>query len=475
MRYEFIACSIIGFILEILCYFFWPTGLWGLVVLLPLFVAGVYDIFQKKHTLLKNYPLLGRLRYWMEELRPKIYQYFIESDIDGAPINRIHRSVVYQRAKRALSTSPFGTQVNVYESGYEWINHSMNPVDHHEIEKKLRVKIGGFAHNTGEGSLSPFHLKHGGDLIWQIGTGYFGCRTKEGKFCAEKFKEKATLEQVKMIEIKISQGAKPGHGGILPARKNTPEIAEIRGVEPHIDILSPPMHTAFSNARELLQFIDQLRQLSGGKPIGFKLCFGRLPEFKEICQLMLETGIRPDFITVDGGEGGTGAAPIEFADSIGTPLKEGLTIVHDLLVAYDLKNEIKIIASGRVITGFDLVKNLALGADLCNSARAMMLALGCIQALLCNTNKCPAGIATQDPMLQNGLDVTDKGQRVANFHDATIESVAEILGAAGIKDLALLERKHIYRRVGPADVRSFEDIYPYRQNPSLRNVNRKEG
>ncbi|VAV84543.1 Ferredoxin-dependent glutamate synthase, partial [hydrothermal vent metagenome] len=317
-----------------------------------------------------------------------------------------------------------------------------------------------FAHNTGEGGLSPYHLENGGDIIWQIGTAYFGCRTKDGQFCPDTFKIDAQREQVKMIEIKLSQGAKPGHGGVLPGIKNTEEIAKIRHVKPHVDVLSPPSHSAFTNPTEMLKLIQQLRLLSGGKPIGFKLCVGKKEEFIDICKAMITTGIKPDFITVDGGEGGTGAAPVEFTNSIGMPLREGLVFVHDTLVGYDLKEEIKIIASGKIFSGFHMIRAKALGADLCNSARAMLLSLGCIQARECNINTCPTGIATQNKSLSKGLVVNEKAQRVANFHEETIQSFLEMIAAAGLSSHDKIERKHVNRRVGMHSIAKYNEIFP---------------
>ena len=501
MRKEFIFGSIttivIIFALSIFHSAYWLNLLW---VAVPIITIGTMDLFSKSHTLVANYPLFGRFRYVMEELRPKIYQYFIESDTDGTPINRVNRSVVYQRAKKQLDTTPFGTQLNVYEPGYEWINHSMSPlpldlfnpddlrvtVGNESCEKPYSLsilnisamsygalsktaiealnwgaKVGNFAHNTGEGSISPFHEAHQGDLIWQIGTAYFGCRTPEGKFCPKSFKEKASKENVKMIEIKVSQGAKPGHGGILPAEKNTPEIAKIRQVPVHQTIFSPSFHTAFSNHTELLDFIQQLKELSGGKPIGFKLCVGNPDELNELCIEMKNKNIVPDFITVDGGEGGTGAAPPEFSNSIGMSLRDGLIFVNDYLMLHGLREKIKIIASGKIVTGFDIVKVLALGADSCYAARSMMLALGCIQALICNKNKCPTGVATQDPELYKGLDVESKHLRVANYHRGTLESVSEIIAAAGIKSLKDISRKDIWRRISFDEIKNYEDLFPY--------------
>jgi glutamate synthase domain-containing protein 2 len=485
--------------------YFWPPILWSLLLIVPLVLVGLVDVIQPGHTIRRNFPVLGRMRYWMEALRPKIYQYFIESDTDGTPFNRLNRNVIYRRAKKVNDTTPFGTQLNVYEVGYEWLNHSMTPLDSHGLNHDPRIlvggpdckqpysasiynisamsygslsqnaimalnggaKIGGFAHNTGEGGLSPYHLKPGGDIIWQIGTGYFGCRNQDGTFNYDLFAERAVLPNVKMIEIKLSQGAKPGHGGILPAKKVTEEIAKIRLVEMGKDVISPPYHTAFKTPVEMLNFIKQLRELSGGKPIGFKLCVGMKSQFLSICKAMVKTGISPDFITVDGGEGGTGAAPLEFSNSVGMPLRDALAFVHDALNGFALRRHIRIIASGKVATGFDIVKLLALGADMCNSARAMMLALGCIQALECNTNKCPTGVATQDKELQKGLVVDDKKYRIANFHDETVKSAVELMAAAGIKDPAHMHRAYIYRRVNAAEIKTYAETYPYILRGSL--------
>lgn len=473
---------------------------WYVIFVIVLFLTalGYFDMIQTKHSIMRIYPVVGRLRFFMEEMRPKIYQYFIESDIDGRPINRIDRSTVYQRAKKENDTMPFGTQLDVYSEGYEWLAHSMAPKNFHKMGHNLRVmvgnkdckqpysssilnisamsfgslsrnaveamnagaKLGDFAHNTGEGGLSEYHLKHGGDVIWQIGTGYFGCRAADGGFDPVQFEERATLPNVKMIEIKISQGAKPGHGGILPASKNTPEIAAARNIQPYTLVESPPSHSAFSTPIELIEFIKKLRELSGGKPVGFKLCIGHKSEFIGICKAMIETNTFPDFITVDGAEGGTGAAPQEFSNYVGAPLLDGLAFVVNILNGMDIKKHIKVFASGKVTSGFHIIRALAIGADACYSARAMMMAVGCIQALQCNTNKCPVGVATQDPQLTVGLVVEDKKTRVANFHNNTVKSVVELLGATGLDEVHNLNRSHIYRRISFSSMQTYEEIFP---------------
>lgn len=499
MRFKFTVASIVLFAATAAGAIFWSLHvLWSLILLVPLFIMGVVDMLQTHHAIRRNFPIIGRLRYFMEFVRPAIQQYFVESDLSGRPFNRRTRSLVYQRAKNVTETVPFGTQVDVYEEGYEWMTHSTYPLDYKKMNQHPRVRVGGadckkpydlsllnvsamsygslskqavlalntgakkggFAHNTGEGGVSPYHLQAGGDLIWQVGTGYFGCRADDGTFSAERFKKTVANPQIKMVEIKLSQGAKPGHGGILPAKKNTPEIAAIRGVQPFTDVLSPPFHTAFNSAEGLMKFIGQIRELSDGLPVGFKLCIGSEKEFYDICKAMLKTGILPDFITIDGGEGGTGAAPVEFSDALGMPLREGLSFAVDTLRGFGLKSKIRVIASGRVTSGFDIAKNLALGADACNSARAMMLALGCIQALECNTNKCPTGVATQDPKLAVGLDVGDKSERVYNFHHKTLHAFVELLAATGLAQPSDLQRRHIYRRISGSKVMRYDQLYP---------------
>jgi glutamate synthase domain-containing protein 2 len=506
MRNEFIAFSAISILVLFgLVYFVDIHWLWLSILVLPLNVAGWYDFLQSKHAITRNFPLFGRGRYWMEWLRPKIYQYFVESDIDGRPFNRSERSLIYQRAKKVTDTTPFGTQLNVYEEGYEWMNHSIAAKNFQTLVQDPRVtvggpdctqpytasiynvsamsfgslsinavlalnagaKIGGFAHNTGEGGLSDHHIAGGGDIIFQFGTGYFGCRDADGNFSIEEFAETVSHPNVKMIEMKLSQGAKPGHGGILPAAKNTPEIAKIRKVKPYTEVLSPPYHKAFSTPIEMLQLIGKLRVASGGKPIGFKICIGHKSEFLALCKAMVITGIKPDFITVDGGEGGTGAAPLEFSNYVGMPFKEALAFVYDALVGFDLKKDIKIVASGKIVSGFHIFRAMALGADMCYSARAMMMALGCIQALECNLNICPTGVATQDPELVAGLVVEDKKVRVANFHKLTVHSFVELQGAAGLESPQQIKRSMINRRVSAIESKRFDQVYPYLKNGCL--------
>lgn len=503
-RRFFIALT--GFLLlTIALQYWWPKLIWLLVIVVPIALLGIYDIFQPHHSLRRNYPVSGRGRWFMEWLRPFIRQYLIESDTDGAPINRMFRSVVYQRAKGERDTVPFGTRVDTYHEGYEWIGHSLASIDSSEVDSNLCVSVGGpacrqpytssifnisamsfgalscnailalnrgaaeggFSHNTGEGGVGAYHLQHGGDLVWQIGTGYFGCRDSEANFCPDTFRKSALLPQVKMIEIKLSQGAKPGHGGILPADKNTPEIAAIRHVEPGTQVNSPPTHRSFNSPIGLLEFVEHLRQLSDGKPVGFKLCIGRKSEFVAICKAMIETGILPDFITVDGGEGGTGAAPLEYTNSVGMPLRDAIALVDDCLIGFDVRKHIRIIASGKVLTGFHIVKNIALGADICNSARGMMLALGCVQSLTCNSNHCPTGVATQNPKLYRGLVVSDKAKRVANFQRKTVHAAAELIASAGLRHTRELNRTHIYRRVSQEHVRRFDQIFPYLKHGAL--------
>lgn len=478
----------------------WVHLLW---LFAPIILLGFYDISQKKHTVLRIYPVIGHIRYLMESIRPEIQQYFVESDTNGMPISREFRSLVYQRAKGVLDTRPFGTLFDVYGDGYEWVHHSIAPSDANKVNTDVTfggtdckqpylasalnisamsygslsknavlalnfgAKEGGFAHNTGEGGLSPYHMKPGGDLIWQIGTGYFGCRDKDGNFNDLLFQEKANHDSVKMIEIKLSQGAKPGHGGILPAVKLTKEIAEIRHVPMGQDVLSPASHSAFDSPIGLLEFVKRLRELSNGKPIGFKLCIGHKREFISICKAMLETGIAPDFITVDGGEGGTGAAPVELTNSVGMPVKDALVFVNNMLIGTGLRDKIRLIASGKSLSAFHLLRLLALGADTVNSARAMMIALGCIQSRSCNTDKCPTGIATQDASRYNALDVNEKSKRVASYHHSTIHNLQELIAAMGLSDSTQLQAKHINRRVQGTKVSTYAELYPTITNQQM--------
>ncbi|CAN5337427.1 FMN-binding glutamate synthase family protein [soil metagenome] len=462
---------------------------------------GMLDVTQTKRSILRNYPLLAHFRFFFESIRPEIRQYFVEDDTEAKPFSRAQRSIVYQRAKQDLDKRPFGTQLDVYEAGYEWINHSIAPAK--LTTHDFRITIGGqraqpysasvfnisamsfgalsanairalnqgaakgkFMHDTGEGSISRYHLPEkpgevGGDLVWEIGSGYFGCRNSDGTFSAEKFAISANLPQVKMIELKLSQGAKPGHGGLLPGAKVTIEIAKARGVMVGVDCVSPPSHSAFNSPIGLLQFIDQLRTLSGGKPTGFKLAIGHPWEFFGIVKAMLQTGITPDFIVVDGGEGGTGAAPVEFTDHVGAPLQEALLLVHNTLVGTNLRDQIKIGASGKIVTAFDVARTIALGADWCNSARGFMFAIGCIQSLSCHTGKCPTGVSTQDPLRQRALVVPDKAQRVANFHLNTMKALAELLAATGLNHPSELRPHHIVRRVSANQVKLASTLMPY--------------
>jgi glutamate synthase domain-containing protein 2 len=461
-------------------------------------LLGLYDLMQRRHAVRRNYPIIGNLRWVLESIRPEIRQYLIEGDNEEAPFSRAQRSLVYARSKNEGSELAFGTLLNVYDDGYEFMAHSARPaapsdpatfrvsVGGSDCEKRYSAsifnisamsfgslsanailalnkgaKLGGFCHDTGEGSISRYHREHGGDLTWELGSGYFGCRTADGNFDPSSFHEKASSEQVKMIEIKLSQGAKPGHGGILPSAKVTDEIAAARGVPIGEDCISPSRHRAFSSPLELMSFITQLRTLSGGKPVGFKLCVGHPWEFMGIVKAMRETGVRPDFIVVDGAEGGTGASPLEFSNHIGVPLREGLLFVHNTLVGAGIREDIRIGAAGKVVSAFDIASLLALGADWTNAGRGFMFALGCIQSLTCNTNTCPTGVATQDPMRQRALVVEDKAQRVVNFHRNTLRALSEMIAAAGLDHPSQVRAHHLARRVGHAEVRLFSQLHVF--------------
>ncbi|HWG04488.1 MAG TPA: FMN-binding glutamate synthase family protein [Beijerinckiaceae bacterium] len=496
-RYVPLAASFVGiFVFAALVP--WLGKLATVLCLLCLLLSaiGIWDMIQTKHSLRRNYPILANIRFMLEEIRPEIRQYFLESDTDGVPYNRSKRAVAYQRAKGQLDKRPFGTQLDVYAEDFEWLTHSMAPVEVPSHDFRVTIggpqclqpysasllnisamsfgslsanairalnkgaKLGGFAHDTGEGSFSIHHREFGGDTIWEIASGYFGCRNPDGSFCAERFEAQARDPQIKMIEIKLSQGAKPGHGGVLPGAKVSPEIAAARGIPVGIDCISPASHPAFSTPVEMMQFIGELRRLSGGKPVGFKLCIGLPNEFMAICKAMQETGILADFIVIDGSEGGTGAAPLEFTDHLGTPLREGLAFAHNCLVGMGLREHVKLGAGGRIITAFDMARVLALGADWCNVARGFMFALGCVQSLSCHTDRCPTGVATQDPVRQKALIVPDKAERVRRFHDSTLAALAELIAAAGISHPGQLRRSRIMKRLSPIKVASFADVYP---------------
>ena len=467
-----------------------------LVIFGALTLLGIRDLTQKSHAVLRNYPISAHLRFLLEEIRPEMRQYFFESEKDGMPFSRDTRAVIYQRAKMVLDKRPFGTQEDVYREGYEWIHHSVAPKV--RAEQKFRITIGGpdckkpysasvfnisamsfgalspnavralnagakkggFAHDTGEGGVSPYHRENGGDIIWEIGSGYFGCRNRDGTFNPEEFSRVASEDQIKMVELKMSQGAKPGHGGVLPAAKVSHEISRIRGVSMGEDCISPAFHRAFSTPLEMMDFIGEMRRLSGGKPAGFKLCIGHPWEFLAICKAMLQTGFYPDFIVVDGKEGGTGAAPIEFMDRLGMPMRDGLVFVHNAITGIGARNRIKIGCSGKITNAFDIARAMALGADWCNSARGFMFALGCIQSLSCHTDRCPTGVTSQDPSRSRALYVPDKAQRVHNFHRSTLHALAELTAAAGLDHPNDFRPSHFCRRVSTHEVMTFAELYP---------------
>lgn len=506
---RYLALIVAGFVfaLSLMLAMLLNVGWWLVILSGALTAVGIADMTQTKRSLLRNYPILAHFRYLLESVRPEIRQYFLEEDTAPNPFSRNQRSLVYQRAKQAVDKRPFGTQMDVYQSDYEWINHSIMPakVGSHDFRITIGAdraqpysasifnisamsfgalsanairalnqgaEKGRFMHDTGEGSISRYHRPEndgeaGGDLVWEIGSGYFGCRTEHGSFSPEKFAINAALPQVKMIEVKLSQGAKPGHGGVLPGAKVSIEIANARGVPQGMDCISPSSHSAFDSPISLLQFIEQLRELSGGKPTGFKLAIGHPWEFFSIVKAMLKTGITPDFIVIDGGEGGTGAAPVEFTDHVGVPLQEALLLVHNTLVGAKLRDKVKIGASGKIVTAFDIVRTLALGADWCNSARGFMFALGCIQSQSCHTDRCPTGIATQDPMRQRALVVPDKAERVANFHQNTLKALAELIAAAGLNHPTELKPHHLVRRVSANQVKLASALLPYLESGQL--------
>jgi len=506
VRYTVFALCLIGLLLSLFTVVGFGQGGWLLPVFLALAALGIYDVLQTRRSILRNYPVIGHLRFVLEFVRPEMRQYFLESDTEATPFSRAQRSLVYQRAKGDSDKRPFGTQLDVHAEGYEWMNHSLAPtrIASHDfrvwiggtpdevasqpagagrctqpyhasvfnisamsfgalsanaiLALNAGAKRGNFAHDTGEGSISVHHRANGGDLIWEIGSGYFGCRNDDGSFNPERFAQNATDPQVKMIEIKLSQGAKPGHGGVLPGPKVTPEIAAARGVQVGVDCVSPAAHSAFSTPLEMMAFITRLRTLAGGKPVGFKLCIGHPWEWFAIVKAMRASGVTPDFIVVDGAEGGTGAAPLEFTDHVGSPLQEGLLLVHNTLRGAGLRNRIRIGCAGKVVSAFDIARMMALGADWCNSARGFMFALGCIQAQHCHTGHCPTGVTTQDPLRQQSLVVPDKAQRVYRFHNLTLHALQELVQAAGLRHPSDISAHHIVRRSTDQKVRSLAQL-----------------
>ena len=495
LRYATLACCVLVLLLSLFLLLVYGMG-WSLLLGAAGLVAlGVHDLLQTHHSILRNYPVIGHLRFVLEFVRPEIRQYFIESDNEAAPFSRSQRSLVYQRAKGESDKRPFGTQLDVQAPGFEWINHSVAPSQLATHDFRITIgpetaqpysasvfnisamsfgalsanailalnagaKRGSFAHDTGEGSISAYHRVHGGDLVWEIGSGYFGCRHADGSFDPEKFAHSARDPQVKLIEIKLSQGAKPGHGGVLPGPKVTPEIAAARGVPMGVDCVSPAAHSAFATPLEMMQFIVRLRELSGGKPTGFKLCIGHPWEWFAMVKAMLASGITPDFIVVDGSEGGTGAAPVEFTDHVGSPLQEGLLLVHNTLRGAGLRGRIRLGCAGKVVSAFDIARMMALGADWCNSARGFMFALGCIQAQSCHTGRCPTGVTTQDPVRQRSLVVPDKAVRVYNFHQQTLHALQELVQAAGLQHPSDITAHHIVRRGSDHRVSSLAQLMP---------------
>ncbi|ATO20284.1 FMN-binding glutamate synthase family protein [Acinetobacter sp. LoGeW2-3] len=494
-------------------YYFMPqtlvNTLWIITAVLS--VVGLYDVLQRRHSILRNYPIMGHFRFLFEEFRPEIRQYFIEADQDALPFSRMQRSLVYQRAKNENSDKPFGSIIDVYHHDYKFVTHSIIPcqpadpatfritIGNEQCKQpysasimnisamsfgsmsanairalNLGAKMGNFYHDTGEGSISPYHLENGGDLVWEIGSAYFGCRTLDGQFDPVKFVEKAKLPEVKMIEIKLSQGAKPGHGGILPKAKISEEIAEIRGVSRERDCVSPASHPAFGTPIEMMEFIQQLRELSGGKPVGFKLCLGQPWQFMSIVKAMLHTKILPDFIVVDGSEGGTGAAPIEMIDNIGVPLREGLLFVHNTLVGAGLRKHVKIGASGKIISAFDIASTLAIGADWVNSARGFMFAVGCIQAQSCHTNQCPVGVTTQDKSRQKALHVPTKAERVYNYHRNTLKGFSEMIASAGVCHPSDIKPHQLAQRINSHEIKNYAQLHFWMKENELLNCENRD-
>lgn len=502
-RYLAYAISLVMLLASVALSLRWSIWGWGVVVFGILSLLGTWDLLQTRSTLRRNYPLLAYFRYGLESVGPEIRQYFVQSDTEEVPFSRQQRALVYQRSKGVMDVMPFGSLKSAYEVDYEWINHSLAPAEVESHDFRLVIgpdtaqpysasvfnisamsfgalsanairalnegaRRGGFYHDTGEGSISPYHREKGGDLVWEIGSGYFGCRDEHGRFDEARFVENACTAQVRMIEVKLSQGAKPGHGGVLPAAKVSAEIARTRGVPMGQDCVSPAQHSAFSTPVGLLQFVARLRELSGSKPTGFKLAIGHPWEWFGIAKAMQETGILPDFIVVDGAEGGTGAAPAEFIDHVGVPMHEALLLIHNTLVGLELRDRIKIGAAGKITSAFDIAKTIALGADWCNAGRGFMFALGCIQSLSCHTSRCPTGIATQNPNRWRHLDAADKSVRVHLYHDNTLRALRDLLCAAGLTDPSQLGPEHILRRVSPVEIRSLASLYRYLEPGELR-------
>jgi glutamate synthase domain-containing protein 2 len=474
-----------------------PHYWWPLVLLLPIAAVGVWDVSQRTHTIMRLYPLSAHMRWFFEWLRPYMREYLLDSDHEGKPFSHAQRRLIYRRSKNIEGVKAFGSDVDVYEPGFEWINHSIQAVEEKPKDHRVMVggddcsqpysasvlnisamsfgslsgraiealnmgaKAGGFYHDTGEGAISRHHLAHGGDLVWEIGTGYFGCRTKEGRFDPHAFADKAAIEQVRMIEIKLSQGAKPGKGGILPGSKVSKVIAETRGVPIGKDVISPARHSAFSTPTEMMHWLAELRSMSNGKPVGFKLCIGHRWEFLALTKAMLATGIYPDFIVIDGAEGGTGAAPAELSNHVGTPLREGLIFAVNALVGTNMRSKIRIAAAGKIFDGHTLAASLSLGADWCNSARAFMFALGCVQTKKCDTDRCPTGVATQNALREAGLVVEDKGPRVHHFHHNTVVALSQYVAAAGLASPADLRPHHLRVRVNENEVHSADRVYDF--------------
>ena len=471
-----------------------PALRWGLLITLPLLGIAILDFFQDTHSLRRNYPLVSRIRWLFEDLRPFSHSYIVENDLEGRPFNRDERSLVYARAKGELDSHPMGTELDVYSDEYQWFGHSIVPNTKAPESWRLAIggpdckqpyssallnvsamsfgalsanaiealnkgaALGGFAHDTGEGGISRYHRAHGGDLIWEIGSGYFGCQDRNGHFDPARFADQAKNDQVKMVEVKLSQGAKPGHGGMLPGAKVTTEIAEARHVPIGQDCISPAAHATFSTPVGLLEWLAQLRELSGGKPVGFKLCVGQPHQVMAIGKAMLRTGIVPDFIVVDGAEGGTGAAPVELSDSVGMPLREGLLLMRNMLVGVGLKDRVKLGASGKIYSGAGMANAFAIGTDWCNAARAFMFSLGCIQAKRCHVGDCPTGIATQSAWRQKGLVVADKAERVARFQHETVKALHEIVVAMGKPDPWSIRPSELFQRPSTTEARPLDEI-----------------